>query len=86
MKLHTRELTRESQRNDWANRRSQIQPYNYWRYADDIWGLWTQEGDALRQILKQTNTLELRMEVESRGHNKQNWSFLIQQRNWKAIE
>ena len=47
-----------------------LHPSSYWRYVDDIWGLWEHGLEELKEFHKLTNTLHPRIKTELRYAQK----------------
>jgi hypothetical protein len=59
---------------DWENKlfqKSEYLPAQYWRYVDDIWGIWEHEFDKLHEFHNFTNSLHSRIKIELRFSNAQ---------------
>jgi hypothetical protein len=44
----------------------------YWRYADDIWGIWEHGFDKLHEFHNLANSLHSRIKIELRFSNGTN--------------
>ncbi|CAC5410526.1 unnamed protein product [Mytilus coruscus] len=45
---------------------SNLQPYSYWRYVDDIWGIWEHGLDELKTFHELSNNIHPRIQTEMR--------------------
>ena len=55
--------------------RSELLPIQYWRFVDDVWGLWTHGEDTLDTFVDTANTIHPRIQVELRS-SKNSIEFL----------
>ena len=51
--------------------KSKYLPSHYWRYVDDIWGIWHHGLEKLQQFHKLTNSLHPRIQTELRYSEKE---------------
>jgi hypothetical protein len=51
--------------------KSEYLPVQYWRYVDDIWGIWEHGLDKLHEFHNLANSLHPRMKIELRFSNEQ---------------
>ena len=47
-------------------KRTKYQPLHYWRFVDDVWGLWTLGQENLIQLVNLANNIHPRIQVELR--------------------